>query len=52
MLHPQNGDRIVVIDSVTSLHPMYKMADKVLVITETHGRRKRQKGREWGSGHR
>jgi len=23
MLYPQNGDRIVTIDSVTSLHPMY-----------------------------
>ena len=23
MLYPQNGDRIVAIDSVTSLHPMY-----------------------------
>ena len=25
MLYPQNGDRIVTIDSVTSLHPMYGM---------------------------
>jgi len=24
MLYPQNGDRIVAIDSVTSLHPVYK----------------------------
>ena len=23
MLYPQNGDRIVTIDSVTSLHPVY-----------------------------
>jgi len=23
MLYPQNGDRIVATDSVTSLHPMY-----------------------------
>ena len=23
MLYPQNGDRIVAIDTVTSLHPMY-----------------------------
>ena len=23
MLYPQNGDRIVTIDSVTSIHPMY-----------------------------
>ena len=23
MLYPQNGDRIVTIDSVTSLYPMY-----------------------------
>ena len=23
MLYPQNGDRIVAIDSVTSLHPVY-----------------------------
>ena len=26
MLYPQDGDRIVTIDSVTSLHPMYKKA--------------------------
>jgi len=26
MLYPQNDDRIVVIDSVTSLHPVYKKA--------------------------
>jgi len=25
MLYPQNGDRIVTIDSATSLHPMYVM---------------------------
>jgi len=25
MLYPQNGDRIVAIDSVTSLHPMYRV---------------------------
>ena len=24
MLHPQNGDRIVTVDSVTSLHPVYR----------------------------
>ena len=24
MLYPQNGDRIVAVDSVTSLHPVYK----------------------------
>jgi len=24
MLHPQNGVRVVAIDSVTSLHPMYR----------------------------
>ena len=24
MLYPQNGDRIVDIDSVTSLHPVYR----------------------------
>ena len=24
MAYPQNGDRIVAIDSVTSLHPMYR----------------------------
>ena len=26
MLYPQNGDRIVAIDSVTSLHPTHKVA--------------------------
>jgi len=52
MLYPQNGDHIVVTDSVTSLHPMYKMADEVSVITETGWRRKRQRGRQWSSGHR
>ena len=26
MLYPQNGDRIVAIDSVTTLHPMYKFS--------------------------
>ena len=25
VLYPQNGDRIVTIDSVTSLHPMYTL---------------------------
>jgi len=25
MLYPQNGDRIMAIDSVTSLHPMYSL---------------------------
>ena len=24
MFYPQNGDRVVTTDSVTSLHPMYK----------------------------
>jgi len=24
VLYPQNGDRIVTIDAVTSLHPMYR----------------------------
>ena len=28
MLYPQNGDRVVAIDSVTSLRPMYKHAVK------------------------
>ena len=27
MLYPQNGDRIVAIDSVTSLHPVYYTKD-------------------------
>jgi len=26
MLYPQNGDRIVATDFVTSLHPMYKLS--------------------------
>ena len=25
MVYPHNGDRIVTIDSVTSLHPMYRV---------------------------
>jgi len=29
-LYPQNGDRIVAIDSVTSLHPMYSCSDSSL----------------------
>jgi len=34
MLYPQNGDRIVAVDSVTSLHSMYKMCacQKVLQL--------------------
>ena len=24
MLHPQNGDRVVAVDSVTSFHPVYR----------------------------
>jgi len=28
MLYPQNGDRIVTIDTVTSLHPMYMRRDR------------------------
>jgi len=36
MLYPQNGDRIVAIDSVTSLHPMYRAAwARVYVYTIT-----------------
>ena len=31
MLHPQNGDRIVAIDTVTSLHPLYNVNIKILV---------------------
>ena len=27
MLYPQNGDRIVAIDSVTSLHRMYRESE-------------------------
>ena len=27
MLYPQNGDRIVAVDSVTSLHPAYRGPD-------------------------
>ena len=29
MLYPQNGDRIVTIDSVTSLHPVYNASLKL-----------------------
>jgi len=28
MLYPQNGDRFVTIDSVTSLHPVYSETDE------------------------
>jgi len=31
MLYPQNGDRIVAIDSVTSLHPMYKQHKNYII---------------------
>jgi len=41
MLYPQHGDRIVAIDSVTSLHPMYYSCNPELrcltaVITADH----------------
>ena len=36
MFYPQNGDRIVTIDSVTSLHPMYSIRSiKLLNYDET-----------------
>ena len=34
MLYPQNGDRIVAIDSVTSLHPMYSFSESYLYIPD------------------
>ena len=35
MLYPQNGDRIVTIDSVTSLHPVYSLTNSIKASTET-----------------
>ena len=29
MLYPQNGDRIVAIDSVTSFHPIYSRSQRL-----------------------
>ena len=43
MLYPQNGDRIVTTDSVTSLHPVY-VYSRVLVVRDKYptGRRPRR----------
>jgi len=43
VLRPHNGDRIVTIDSMTSLHPMYTIA---LCIINHAGRRGHWRG--WG----
>jgi len=40
MLYPQNGDRIVAIDSVTSLNPMYSVVTAGVLMGG--GRRRRQ----------
>ena len=32
MLYPQNGDRIVAIDSVTSLQPMYTFSYVIILL--------------------
>ena len=37
MLYPQNGDRIVTIDSVTSLHPMYKIRYLDIYLFRVYG---------------
>jgi len=37
-LYPQNGDRIVTIDSVTSFHPMYNLAVDLTAILYFAGR--------------
>jgi len=34
VLYPQNGDRIVTIDSVTSVHPMYSAISRNLEALE------------------
>ena len=34
MLYPQNGDSIVTIDSVTSLHPVYRVHHNSGVLSE------------------
>ena len=39
MLYPQNGDRIVAVDSVASLHTMYRFSVRVrvgLVLCAVH----------------
>jgi len=36
-LYPQDGDRIVIIDSVTSLHPMYTLLGQ-LSLASLRGR--------------
>jgi len=33
MLYPQNGDRIVTIDSVTLLHPMYRRITQLSLLS-------------------
>ena len=47
MLYPQNGDRILTVDSVTSLHPMYRLTvtvtdSQVIVIDRASGHRERK----------
>ena len=48
MLYPQNGDRIVVIDSVTSLYPVYWSLTRVSV-TKLIGRRAAVRERKFSS---
>ena len=35
MLYPQNGDRVVTVDSVTSLRPMYTILYIVVILPPT-----------------
>ena len=42
MLYPQNGDRIVTIDSVTSIHPMYKIENTGGTWTNTNSYRENE----------
>jgi len=37
VLYPQNGDRIVTIDSVTSLHPVYKIRYLDIYLFRVYG---------------
>jgi len=42
VLYPQNGDRIVTIDSVTSLHPMYNFFNPRWAMAMIHAYAKNQ----------
>jgi len=53
MLYPQNGDRIVTIDSVTSLHPMYirsELRSRTVLTKDVYYSKQRERERKSAGG--